>query len=47
MTSTAISGKRYLVKPEEAERQGPFAHRFLAEGDSWMDASAWNQGSLP
>lgn len=47
MTSVAIKGARYLVKPEEADRYGPFGKTFLAEGDSWMDASAWNQGSLP
>jgi lysophospholipase L1-like esterase len=47
MTSIAIKGSRYLVKPEEADRFGPFDRTFLAEGDSWMDASAWNQGSLP
>lgn len=47
MTSIAIKGSRYLVKPEEADKYGPFNRTFLAEGDSWMDASAWNQGSLP
>lgn len=47
MTSVAIKGSRYRVKPEEADNFGPFTRTFLAEGDSWMDASAWNQGSLP
>jgi lysophospholipase L1-like esterase len=47
MASVAIKGARYRVKPEEADRFGPFTKTFLAEGDSWMDASAWNQGSLP
>lgn len=47
MTSVVISGNRYRVKPEEADKFGPFGHTFLAEGDSWMDASAWDQGSLP
>ena len=47
VTSIAIKGSRYLVKPEEADKHGPFGRTFLAEGDSWMDASAWNQGSLP
>lgn len=47
MTSVVITGKRYLTKPEEAEKFGPFERTYLAEGDSWMDASAWNQGSLP
>lgn len=47
MTSVVITGKRYLTKPEEADRFGPFQRTFLAEGDSWMDASAWRQGSLP
>ena len=47
MTSVAIKGSRYRVKPEEADKYGPFSRTFLAEGDSWMDASAWNQGSLP
>ncbi|MCU7375172.1 hypothetical protein PEC18_31235 [Paucibacter sp. O1-1] len=47
MTSVAIKGSRYRIKPEEADKHGPFTRTFLAEGDSWMDASAWNQGSLP
>jgi len=47
MTSVAIKGSRYRIKPEEADKFGPFNRTFLAEGDSWMDASAWNQGSLP
>lgn len=47
MTSIAIKGSRYIIKPEEADKFGPFNKTFLAEGDSWMDASAWNQGSLP
>ena len=47
MTSVAIKGSRYRIKPEEADKYGPFTKTFLAEGDSWMDASAWNQGSLP
>lgn len=47
MTSIAIKGSRYRMKPEEADKHGPFGRTFLAEGDSWMDASAWNQGSLP
>ena len=47
MTSVVITGKRYLTKPEEADKFGPFQRTFLAEGDSWMDASAWRQGSLP
>jgi hypothetical protein len=45
--SVVITGNRYRVKPEEADNFGPFNKTFLAEGDSWMDASAWNQGSLP
>lgn len=47
MPSVVISGNRYRAKPEEADKHGPFGKVFLAEGDSWMDASAWNQGSLP
>ncbi|MDT9000640.1 hypothetical protein RQP53_15300 [Paucibacter sp. APW11] len=47
MSSVLITGHRYRVKPEEADKYGPFNKTFLAEGDSWMDASAWNQGSLP
>lgn len=47
MPSIVISGNRYRMKPEEADRSGPFRLRFLAEGDSWMSASAWNQGALP
>ncbi|CAN5260244.1 hypothetical protein BH11PSE10_BH11PSE10_03500 [soil metagenome] len=45
--SVVITGNRYRIKPEEADNFGPFNQTFLAEGDSWMDASAWNQGSLP
>lgn len=47
MASVVITGNRYRAKPEEADKFGPFSHTFLAEGDSWMDASAWRQGSLP
>jgi lysophospholipase L1-like esterase len=47
MTSVVIKGPRYRIKPEEADKFGPFNKTFLAEGDSWMDASAWNQGSMP
>lgn len=47
MSSVVITGNRYRVKPEEADKFGPFERTYLAEGDSWMDASAWNQGSLP
>ncbi|NCT85717.1 MAG: hypothetical protein GXC94_21405 [Comamonadaceae bacterium] len=47
MTSVVITGSRYLVQPEQADRFGPFEKTFLAEGDSWMDASAAVQGSLP
>ena len=47
MSSIEISGNRYRVKPESADRFGPFGHTFLAEGDSWMDASSIRQGSLP
>ncbi|MBV8037778.1 SGNH/GDSL hydrolase family protein [Roseateles sp.] len=47
MTSVVITGNRYLIHPEQADRFGPFEKTFLAEGDSWMDASAAVQGSLP
>lgn len=47
MTSVVITGARYLTHPEQADRHGPFEKTFLAEGDSWMDASAAAQGSLP
>lgn len=47
MTSVVITGSRYLIHPEQADRFGPFEKTFLAEGDSWMDASAAVQGSLP
>ncbi|MFT7771745.1 SGNH/GDSL hydrolase family protein [Roseateles sp.] len=47
MTSVVITGSRYLVRPEQADQFGPFEKTFLAEGDSWMDASAAVQGSLP
>jgi hypothetical protein len=47
MTSVVITGTRYLTHPQQAEQFGPFDKTFLAEGDSWMDASAVAQGSLP
>jgi lysophospholipase L1-like esterase len=47
MKSVVITGQRYLVRPEEADQHGPFDRTYLAEGDSWMDASALVQGSLP
>lgn len=47
MTSVVITGNRYLTHPEQADKFGPFDKTFLAEGDSWMDASAAAQGSLP
>lgn len=47
MKSVVITGQRYLVRPEEADQHGPFDRVYLAEGDSWMDASALVQGSLP
>ncbi|MGQ3053287.1 MAG: hypothetical protein ACT6S0_16040 [Roseateles sp.] len=47
MTSVVITGKRYLTHPEQADKFGPFDKVYLAEGDSWMDASAAAQGSLP
>jgi hypothetical protein len=47
MASIAISGARLLVNDREVQRNGPFKRTYLAEGDSWMDMSAWDQGSLP
>jgi lysophospholipase L1-like esterase len=47
MTSVVITGQRYLTHPQQADQYGPFEKTFLAEGDSWMDASAAAQGSLP
>jgi len=47
MGSIAISGARLRVNDREVQRNGPFQRTYLAEGDSWMDVSAWNQGSLP
>lgn len=47
MTSVVITGNRYRTHPEQADQFGPFEKTFLAEGDSWMDASAAAQGSLP
>ena len=47
MSSVVITGNRYLAQPDQADRHGPFAKVFLAEGDSWMDTSAAVQGSLP
>lgn len=47
MTSVVITGNFYRVHPEQADKFGPFEKTFLAEGDSWMDASAAVQGSLP
>lgn len=47
MSSVLISGAQYLAHPERVDRKGPFQRTYLAEGDSWMDASALAQGSLP
>lgn len=47
MTSVVITGKRYISHPDEADKHAPFAKTYLAEGDSWMDASAAVLGSLP
>lgn len=47
MASIVISGTRLLVNDREVQRNGPFQKTYLAEGDSWMDTSAWAQGSLP
>jgi hypothetical protein len=47
MTSVVITGKRYLTHPDQADQHGPFDRTYLADGDSWMDASATVQGSLP
>ena len=47
MASIVISGSRLLVNDREVQRNGPFQRTYLAEGDSWMDMSAWDQGSLP
>jgi len=47
MPSIAVTGKRYLVKPESVDKNGPFHIRILAEGDSWMDRSGPVAGSLP
>lgn len=47
MPCKLITGHRYRAKPDEIDRLPPFRRTYLAEGDSWMDASAWKQGSLP
>lgn len=47
MTSLSVTGRQYLQNPSNVEGQGPFTHRFLAEGDSWMDKSTPVMGSLP
>lgn len=47
MGSFVITGARWRSRPEEAERHGPYERVYLAEGDSWMDASGGAQGSLP
>ncbi|QPF73984.1 hypothetical protein G8A07_14375 [Roseateles sp. DAIF2] len=47
MASISVSGARLLVNDREVQRYGPFQRTYLAEGDSWMDMSAWDQGSLP
>lgn len=47
MASIAVFGHEYLRQPDKFEDMGPFDHRFLAEGDSWMDRSALAQFSLP
>ena len=47
MASVAVFGHEYLLHPDKIEDMGPFDHRFLAEGDSWMDRSSLTQLSLP
>jgi hypothetical protein len=47
MASFTIKGPLYRARPEQVDRRGPFERTYLAEGDSWMDASAAVQGSLP
>lgn len=47
MPSIAVTGHQYLQDPSSVEGLGPFAYRFLAEGDSWMDKSTPVLGSLP
>lgn len=47
MASIAVFGHEYLLHPDKIEDMGPFDHRFLAEGDSWMDRSSLTQLSLP
>jgi hypothetical protein len=46
MPSITVTGPQYLSDATNIEAQGPFTHRFLAEGDSWMDRSTLVQGSL-
>lgn len=47
MASISVFGHEYLLHPDKIEDMGPFDHRFLAEGDSWMDRSSLTQLSLP
>ena len=47
MPSIAVTGQRYLVKPDLVDKKGPFQIRILAEGDSWMDRSGPVAASLP
>lgn len=47
MSSLAVYAHDYLLHADTIEGMGPFDHRFLAEGDSWMDRSSLMQLSLP
>jgi len=47
MASITVTGLEYRQNLTEVEGHGPFTHRFLAEGDSWMDKSTPVMGSLP
>jgi lysophospholipase L1-like esterase len=46
MPSITVTGSDYLRNADSVEAQGPFTHRLLAEGDSWMDRSTPVLGSL-
>jgi len=47
MTSVAVQGWRYRMRPDDTDKLGPFDETYLAEGDSWMDASGALVLSLP
>jgi hypothetical protein len=46
VASIAVYGRDFALNSDKILNQGPFDHRFLVEGDSWMDRSSIPQLSL-